>query len=510
MSPNRIPDWATLTVIILLAAAARLLYSAMYDDYYDDSYITFRYARNIVEYKGFVYNEGEPVYGASSPLYTYIAAGLYSALGPGVLPVAARWLGILSLFGCALLLYFHLGLTRPGRSIMLIALLSYPRIFYSSIGGMEECFILMLMALSITGVARRSSVLLGVSVGLLLMTKIDTIVWIACLACIALLRRQPSLWRSVVIAAGVSLPWIVFSFLTFDTVVPHTVLAKQVAYAHEPAFQIQDAFLLAVPDGLRSQTVLAVSFVLIWYSVIFLSLVSVIRRREWLFLVFPLYCLAYTSALLISGTSLGLWTRWTVPLWGCLVLCTAYLFHVASPWLDRVILSRFGWKSGFELLALYIFLLVLPFVYPSRSAMALSSHKAVADWCDRNAVTGESIMLEPIGLIGYRSELYVHDFIGLISPRVTEARILGGKSNRWFVKYIAAHNPTYVMLRVDELRTNEFLVGGYGDSIFTHLEQTWFESSYDSVFRTAIGPAVDQFVLFRKRPPPAARISETN
>jgi hypothetical protein len=64
--------------------------------------------------------------------------------------------------------------------------------------------------------------------------------------------------------------------------------------------------------------------------------------------------------------------------------------------------------------------LVLPFMYSNRSAMALRSHKAVVDCCDRNAVTGESIMLEPIG------------------------------------------------------------------------------------------PAVDQFVLFRKRPPPAARISETN
>jgi hypothetical protein len=155
-------------------------------------------------------------------------------------------------------------------------------------------------------------------------------------------------------------------------------------------------------------------------------------------------------------------------------------------------------------------MLALSFVYPNRSAMALSSHKAVADWLDRNAATGESIMLEPIGLIGYRSGLYVHDFIGLISPRVTEARMREGKSNRWFVKYILSHNPTYVMLRVQELRSNEFLVGGYGDSIFAREERKWFESSYDSVFRTTTGPTVDQFVLFKKRPPATARVSEAD
>jgi len=178
---------------------------------------------------------------------------------------------------------------------------------------MEECFILMLMALSIAGVVRRSSVLLGVSVGLLLVTKVDTIVWIACLACVSFFRRQPSLCRSMIIALGVSLPWIVFSLFEFGTLVPHTILAKQIAYAHEPSFRIVDAFLLAVPDGLRGQSVMVGLFALMWYSIIVLTLWSIVRRKDWLYLVFPLYCVAYTCALLFSGTSIGLWARWTVP-----------------------------------------------------------------------------------------------------------------------------------------------------------------------------------------------------
>jgi hypothetical protein len=67
------------------------------------------------------------------------------------------------------------------------------------------------------------------------------------------------------------------------------------------------------------------------------------------------------------------------------------------------------------------------------------------------------------------------------------------------MKYIAEHNPTYVMLRLEEFRINEFYVGGYGDSLFAGQERTSFESSYDSVFQTAIGPAVDRFILFKRR-----------
>lgn len=499
MPPKPMPQWASVIAILLMAGCSRLLYSTMYDDYYDDSFITFRYAQNIADGKGFVYNEHESVYGASSPLYTWVSVVLRSAFGSSYLPVVARWFGTLSLFACGLLIYCYVGLVPMARNIMLMILLSYPRIFYSSIGGMEECFILMLMALSIAGVVRRSSVLLGVSVGLLLVTKVDTIVWIACLACVSFFRRQPSLCRSMIIALGVSLPWIVFSLVEFGTLVPHTILAKQIAYAHEPSFRIVDAFLLAVPDGLRGQSVMVGLFALMWYSIIVLTLWSIVRRKDWLYLVFPLYCVAYTCALLFSGTSIGLWARWTVPLWGCLVFCIGYLVHVFSPWLDRMGVSQLGWKGGIGIFVLYVLLLALPFVYPNRSAMALSSHKLVADWFDRNAGVGESIMLEPIGLIGYRSGLYVHDFIGLVSTQVTDARIRAGGSNRWFMKYLSEHHPTYVMLRVDELRMNEFYVGGYGDSIFAGQERTWFQSRFDSVFQTASGPAVDRFILFKSR-----------
>ncbi len=40
----------------------------------EDSYITYRYARNLAEGKGFVYNEGERFLGTTAPFYALILA----------------------------------------------------------------------------------------------------------------------------------------------------------------------------------------------------------------------------------------------------------------------------------------------------------------------------------------------------------------------------------------------------------------------------------------------------
>ena len=56
-------------VFFLLAFSARIIPGART---IDDSYITFRYARNILAGEGFVYNPGEAVLGTTTPLYTLI------------------------------------------------------------------------------------------------------------------------------------------------------------------------------------------------------------------------------------------------------------------------------------------------------------------------------------------------------------------------------------------------------------------------------------------------------
>ena len=57
----------------------------------DDAYISFRYARNLVEGLGLVYNPGERIEGYTNFLWTLMAAaGMSVGLDPAVL---VKWLG---------------------------------------------------------------------------------------------------------------------------------------------------------------------------------------------------------------------------------------------------------------------------------------------------------------------------------------------------------------------------------------------------------------------------------
>lgn len=62
-------------------------------DIYDDAFITFRYAENFADTKGFVYNEGEYYLGVTGPAFGLLASFIDSA---GLdLPMSIRILNIL-------------------------------------------------------------------------------------------------------------------------------------------------------------------------------------------------------------------------------------------------------------------------------------------------------------------------------------------------------------------------------------------------------------------------------
>ena len=77
----RNPRYILSALIVILALAARLIPGPRT---IDDSFITFRYARNLLAGSGFTYNPGQPaVLGTTTPLYTLLMAGL-GALSGGV------------------------------------------------------------------------------------------------------------------------------------------------------------------------------------------------------------------------------------------------------------------------------------------------------------------------------------------------------------------------------------------------------------------------------------------
>ena len=78
-------------VLFLLFMAQLLVFFGIQGE---DCYITFRYARNLAEGAGLVYNPGEYVEGISNPYWAFCLAGLYR-------------LGISMTLACGLLVFAH-------------------------------------------------------------------------------------------------------------------------------------------------------------------------------------------------------------------------------------------------------------------------------------------------------------------------------------------------------------------------------------------------------------------
>src|SRR3972149_2161670 len=69
--------WIFIGLLLLITP---LMGWTFYASSYDDAYITFRYAENIANGNGFVYNIGEPFLGTTTPGYALLLAALHKLL----------------------------------------------------------------------------------------------------------------------------------------------------------------------------------------------------------------------------------------------------------------------------------------------------------------------------------------------------------------------------------------------------------------------------------------------
>jgi arabinofuranosyltransferase len=202
----------------------------------DDAYISFRYARNWVEGKGVVFNEGERVEGYTSFLWVALIAG---ALGLGCDPEkAAKILGTLA--GVGVVLLGPLAMARlskvQGRACLLgaLALAAWPSLAYWAVGGLET----NLFALLLTGgllvwlgadTASRGGAA-GVLMGLATLTRPEAPLFWAASGALRMAREGTKARRTVAAYAGswaaVVVPWLVWRLAYYGQLLPLSFYVK--------------------------------------------------------------------------------------------------------------------------------------------------------------------------------------------------------------------------------------------------------------------------------------------
>jgi len=398
----------------------------------DDTYIYLQFAKNIVRGEGVAFNAGEPTYGITSPLWLLlIAAGgllgidLYTVAK--VLDLVFASLSLLVLY----LLSFEVIRNHIGALCATLAF-SVNMWFVRWAGtGMETSFAVLLLLLTVLYALRNEFFLAIVFSALLTLTRPEAWLLTALVlfdVYINSVNKRRGVKMAVSLAAmyaALLMPWFLYAFTTFGTVVPNTALAKSSFGFHIDDFTwtLTDIVkTLAVSDGL------AVGVVLMGVIVLFGRPDAVagyegedepVSNRRYLRQNFlPLAWIAALPALYLA-TNANVISRY-------LLLITPVIIVYAFAFLWRVMeLLR---KEHLRVLAVVVFTAVVlaqnQFVYytyvkPSIHAFTQGMDECfipIGKWLRGNAPEGARVFAPDVGAIGYYSDRFVCDPMGLVSP----------------------------------------------------------------------------------------------
>jgi hypothetical protein len=420
----------------------------------DDAYITFRYARNLINGAGFVYNAGERVLGTTTPAYTVLLALAAWVSGFTDFPKLAVVLNA----GCdalAFCLLLRLGARLSGhRWVGLIAALLFTldaRLLDFSTGGMESSFNLLAIigTLTLFFHGRYSLAALGAGVAVLIRPDGATLA-AALFAALGLpVLRQPRRWpwKEAALSLAIVLPWLLFAFAYFGQPIPQSVLAKSVVYRMPDELAAFRAFLVQLrtvfafslpplndPEPVWRQMLQA----LLPLGLCALGLFAAQRRHPhgWMLGVYIVLFIAFFSV----GNPL--WLGWyevpLLPLYQLLILiAAAWAGERVGRYVFRPHPTRGTQRASTLTLSLFAALLLslpqlsrlnaLPWEQARRSPLIINSsfnkereadYVTLAQMLAPAARAGRQVAIPEIGAFGWAYPGPIFDTTGLVTPAI--------------------------------------------------------------------------------------------
>lgn len=208
----------------------------------DDAYITYRYAWNLLNGWGPVYNPGEaPVEGYSNPLYLIVLVPILALVGPEHLYNASTALNALTLVATLPLLVRLGRATMPqqpiSQALLVLTAALYPPLWQAAASGLETVFVYALQLALITVVLappRRAVLAAGIVSVLLVATRTDGFILPLALAVPLWLAGQRRIALTIAAACAGAFACLTLWRLTYYGLpLPNVVYAK----VHGPLYQ---------------------------------------------------------------------------------------------------------------------------------------------------------------------------------------------------------------------------------------------------------------------------------
>ena len=436
-------DWIVVFLLGVVAFSCGWIYR---DFAQDDAFITYRYAKNIANGQGFVYNPGEPVLGTTTPLYT-LGLALLRIISRQDIRLISHWISVLSLWLGSILLY-HLakGSQFPVAAAASLVFASSPLLACSI--GMETSLLNLILLVTLTAYIQKRFILTGVFLGLLVLTRYETALFAAILVVHYVIeRKQLPLWSTS--AAALFSAWAIFAWRTFGSIIPQSASAKLVAELGCPfalgsviwwrIYVAQTNLYNLVPPLLifgiytivrskRSEQ--AYILTLIWSGVYFVGASLVAGSFPWYYgpLIPGLSILLACGIEFLASFSSALLARFHATEQAAAVVRAGVLIALT---LVLVGLQVSSWTRG-------------GVVYQGRVVDArYVSYREAANWLNRYAGIDKTLATPEIGVLGYYTDMEIIDLYGLVTPSLTPWTAQGiQKTLREAIKQYA---PDYIL-----------------------------------------------------------------
>ncbi len=273
----------------------------------DDAYITFRYAVNLVEGKGFVFQEGERLLSTTAPLFGLFCAAIY-ALGFNLvqtIPLTSIVFDSVSLF---LIYSFFLKEQDDVLKAIFCCLLMAVPTMQAGISGMESSLFVCMILLAFLCAAKEKHVISGLIAAASVFIRPEGILVAATVSAQLLFKKEyKKLLEFCLAMTVVLLPVLLVFYYYYGSVIPHSLTVKSGhIFANVPDWKPSAAYyflyynkaiiILSILSFLGLRRVFASQQTLLRYISVFaaLYLFSYLVGQPWVFLwyVFPYHVVA--------------------------------------------------------------------------------------------------------------------------------------------------------------------------------------------------------------------------
>jgi hypothetical protein len=480
---------------LLPIIAGPVLFTVATGNIWEDFFITYRCSLNWAHGNGLVYEAGQRVHAFTSPLGVLVP-GLLAKLAGTDDPIKVMALfRIVAVFALGVAWWIAAPRLRSGVALAVAALFwgFDAKTAAFSTNGMETALLVLAVVSAWRALLDHRPALAGVALAAALWTRPDGFIYVGALAAAAWLIRGDTSWKfkdwlvMAAVAAALYTPWFAWAWNYYGSPVPNTIIAKGGTLAKGEVIRLvalypwnyffghsaaHDAFLPPYfylgnwPGWLQ------------WYGRAMAVAVAAVAAWPRC----PRPARVAGLAFCLGGIYLTITTRapWYFPGWtvlGYLALAggveTAFAEWRSRPRLRAIVVSGAAVLIAFQL-----------GVYAAVT-LQLRAQQRIIEWGVRAPIgrslalsarsSRETVFLEPLGYIGFYSNLSMRDTPGLCAPDVVALRRQGLTS---MASLVAALKTDWVVLRASDFAS------------FAPSEKTAFDQDYFLVKLYDVRPVI--------------------